>query len=628
MRRILLSIAIVAAAGSVYPAVAVAGSVYPSVTAEVQQSVSRSRLTRDYLTPTRIILTEGDVENELNLLQYSDSSHIYNGTTGQAMVNTRGCALLKSSPGCHASIVLDFGHELHGGIRITTGKTKGHEAKVRITLGESVSEALSSITPDGATNDHAIRDFVTVLPWIGVSEIGNSGFRFVRIELLDEDKTLAIREINAVEIGSDYPQLGSFRCSDSLLDSIWDTGRHTVKCNMQDYLWDGIKRDRLIWVGDMYPEVMSILYTYGAVDVVPRSLDFVTENFPLPAWMNGMCAYSIWWLLIQQRWYEYSGDSAYLEANRDYICGLVSQLCDNVSEDGRETLDGGRFLDWPSKADTQAVDTGLHALMIIAMRYGRELCATLGCNELEERCRACCDRLENRSEELKSAFFNAGIAHENPGRKQAIALMSLAEMIDRQEAADALLQGGCRGFSTFYGYFMLEALASAGRYDEAMSIIREYWGGMIELGATSFWEDFDISWMENAGRIDELPSVDKVDVHRCYGGYCYKSYRHSLCHGWASGPTAWMGRHILGFSPVKYGKDSGKAMCVYLDPHLGSLSWAEGSFPTPDGVVTVRIDRLPDGKVSALVSAPKGIKVKASENVGRLKLRNSRLPRK
>ena len=61
MRRILLSIAIVAAAGNLYPAVAVAGSVYPAVAAEVQQSVSRSRLTRDYLTPTRIILTEGDV---------------------------------------------------------------------------------------------------------------------------------------------------------------------------------------------------------------------------------------------------------------------------------------------------------------------------------------------------------------------------------------------------------------------------------------------------------------------------------------------------------------------------------------------------------------------------------------
>jgi hypothetical protein len=27
---------------------------------------------------------------------------------------------------------------------------------------------------------------------------------------------------------------------------------------MQEYLWDGIKRDRLVWIGDMYPEVSTI----------------------------------------------------------------------------------------------------------------------------------------------------------------------------------------------------------------------------------------------------------------------------------------------------------------------------------------------------------------------------------
>ena len=35
--------------------------------------------------------------------------------------------------------------------------------------------------------------------------------------------------------------------------------------NMQDCLWDGIKRDRLVWIGDMHPETMSILAVFGAV---------------------------------------------------------------------------------------------------------------------------------------------------------------------------------------------------------------------------------------------------------------------------------------------------------------------------------------------------------------------------
>ena len=45
-----------------------------------------------------------------------------------------------------------------------------------------------------------------------------------------------------------------------------------------------------------------------------------------------------------------------------------------------------------------------------------------------------------------------------------------------------------RSLSTFYGYYMLEALAQKDRYDDAINIIRQYWGAMLDLGATTFWE--------------------------------------------------------------------------------------------------------------------------------------------
>lgn len=32
---------------------------------------------------------------------------------------------------------------------------------------------------------------------------------------------------------------------------------------------------------------------------------------------------------------------------------------------------------------------------------------------------------------------------------------------------------------------------------------------MLDLGATTFWEDFDISWKESAARIDEIPQKEK-----------------------------------------------------------------------------------------------------------------------
>ena len=124
----------------------------------------------------------------------------------------------------------------------------------RMRLGESVSEAMSDISVEsGATNDHAMRDLIVSVPWYGVSEVGNSGFRFVRLDLLTEDVVVKLQEVRAIFVYRDLPYLGSFHSSNPRLDSIWMTGAYTAHLNMQNYLWDGIKRDRLVWMGDAHP---------------------------------------------------------------------------------------------------------------------------------------------------------------------------------------------------------------------------------------------------------------------------------------------------------------------------------------------------------------------------------------
>ena len=75
---------------------------------------------------------------------------------------------------------------------------------------------------------------------------------------------------------------------------------------------------------------------------------------------------------------------------------------------------------------------------------------------------------------------------------------------------------------------MLEALASAGKYDDALQIISNYWGGMLDLGATSFWEDLNYSDLAKAGRIDELVPEGVYDIHKDSGAYCYEGLRHSF----------------------------------------------------------------------------------------------------
>jgi hypothetical protein len=175
--------------------------------------------------------------------------------------------------------------------------------------------------------------------------------------------------------------------------------------------------------------------------------------------------------------------------------------------------------------------------------------------------------------------------------------------MDPEEASAIILKNGPEKFTSFMGYYLLEALALGGHYAEAIQLISDYWGRMLDLGATTFWEDFNYNDAKNAARIDGIVPEGKFDIHADGGAWCYVGLRHSFCHGWASGPTAWLSRHVLGVVPVEPGFRK-----VMIDPNLGDLEWAEGTFPTPYGIIEVRHEKNPDGSVSSRVKLPRGVK--------------------
>ena len=73
---------------------------------------------------------------------------------------------------------------------------------------------------------------------------------------------------------------------------------------------DGPKRDRLVWIGDLHPETMTVATVFGNQPIVPASLDLIRDETPLPKWMNGISSYSMWWVLIHRDWYRHQGDVA------------------------------------------------------------------------------------------------------------------------------------------------------------------------------------------------------------------------------------------------------------------------------------------------------------------------------
>ena len=287
-----------------------------------------------------------------------------------------------------------------------------------------------------------------------------------------------------------------------------------------------------------------------------------------------------------------NGDLDFLKRHKDYIVRLIDLIASKINDDGTETFGKFKFLDWPSTPNHKGVEAGYRALLVWALKDAGILCDILGEKEAAVKCASSVNKL------------NKKIMNDN-NLKQAAALMAVAGLEDPIKACNNVVAvDGPARFSTFYGLYMLDALSLAGMHQQAIDIISAYWGGMLDMGATTFWEDFDIEWMKNSARLDEFTPEGMNEIHGSFGAYCYPSYRMSLCHGWASGVTAWMSENILGIKIVEPG-----CKVLKIEPHLGNLQWVEGTFPTPEGVVKVQHTRLDNGKIETKVDAPEGIKV-------------------
>ena len=537
-----------------------------------------------YVQATRIVHAEG-VENAEALLLDKPL---------QIGLAERNCAVFKGK----ASVILDFGRELSGGARIFTFKTEG-EKKVRLRFGESVGETCAEV--DGgrgygkATNDHSLRDFCVELQNYSDMTFGQTGFRFLRIDSLSENSVFTIKTVVAAEDTDTRPQLGSFECNDELVNKIFDTAAYTLRlCLKNGYIWDGIKRDRLVWIGDLYPEMRAAHCLFGDVPETLRSLTFVKDETPLPAWMNHIPSYSLWWLTILADEYAINGDKNNFISYLPYIKGLIPQISEQVNEDGSLRFDWN-FVDWPTnyvegepleKKEDSAV--GIAYLMQITMQKIIGFLSDFG-----EDISLCEDILRR-----------LGKANLQVKRYKQIAALGVWAGDASPNNKEKLLAGGARGLSTFMSYPILTAVASYGEYEEALSMMKEYYGGMLSVGATTFWEDFDLDWLENCSRIDEMLQEGKTDIHGDKGAFCYLGYRHSLCHGWSAGVVPYLVETVAGIKPVGVGMRK-----IKIEPKLSGLEYVKVNYPTPFGTLQVEHRLQPDGRTVTSVSAPAGLEI-------------------
>jgi hypothetical protein len=117
-------------------------------------------------------------------------------------------------------------------------------------------------------------------------------------------------------------------------------------------------------------------------------------------------------------------------------------------------------------------------------------------------------------------------------------------------------------------FYELEAMCTLGEQPYVLDEIRDYWGGMLELGATSFWEKYN-------------PEHTGLEHYAMYG----RPYGKSLCHAWGASPVYLLGKYYVGIRPLSPGYET-----FEVRPVLGGLEWFDASVPTPEGDILVYMD--------------------------------------
>lgn len=491
-------------------------------------------------------------------------------------------------------VILDFGKEIYGAVRILS-KNVSSDATLRVRLGESVAEVCAVLGENGACNAHSIRDCrYPASQWTDLRTC-DTGFRFVRIDLENGD----FAEIKSVFTEAElcpYERRGYFKSNDETLNKIAETAAYTAElCVRNDYVWDGIKRDRTVWIGDLHPEMLTLIQLFGNIKEIENSLDCI-KNFLPNAWVNKIPAYSAWWIICLADYANYGGREEFVKGRLSFVKEILNDFERIVRKDGEVFYDDNKlelwagneyFFDWQTNnvADSKI---GWLALVSIAFKRAESLLKRYG-----EDCSLATELVErvskNRAE--KSVY------------KQVEALGFLAGRRSAEQVKSGLVKNGGEGISGFLGYYILTAAAETGNESAVIEMIKEYYGGMIEKGATTLWEDFDVDWLkDNPQSLEEVPKIGVKNIHRDYGKFCYKGLRHSLCHGWTSGVYAFLIRTVLGVKPA--GDGFGK---VEIKPNLLGLERAEGKVPTPYGDIFVS-HHTENGKIVSEVVLPEGVK--------------------
>jgi hypothetical protein len=401
---------------------------------------------------------------------------------------------------------------------------------------------------------------------------------------------------------------GWFQSSDDQLNRMWYSGAYTLQLNMKPAglnglpearIYDGAKRDRSIWTGDLLvqgPTVISTLGDVGAaylkssLDVLfaaqradgalPGSPDFGKGRSPAGSPLFYSNNYSGYGARAAIDYYRYTGDTAYILG---VLPNLRRELAYNDTFRTADNLVASNDRDFWQATQTGSV-TKYSIDYYILLREMAWLERTAGSADAAAGYDATADAVKAAvNAHLWSPGLGAyGQSTDHPDvlveDANALALQYDIVPADRRASVLRALTKLWTPYGAILGPGLQDptghtiepfgnGMETAGRFavgdvDGALALMRRTWGPMVDPGNPLYtgglWE-----FKNNDGGVNRATA--------------------SLAHGWAAAPTVQLTQQVLGIQPVGPGYATWT-----VQPRPGRLAWAHGVVPTGYGDISAR----------------------------------------
>lgn len=458
----------------------------------------------------------------------------------------------------NGGFLFDFGKEMYGNLYID-GVSPNET--IYVGYGESKEESLDKEWA-------CVRETIT-----GKSsyKLIPRAFRYIWIERKDCPKVYAELEYLPLEYR------GKFECDIKAVNDIWDMCAYTLHLNAREVFTEAIKRDRWLWGGDAYQEFKFNKYLFHDKDIDRRSMIGLRGKDPLIEHINTITDYSLYWIIGLDEYYMTYGDLDFIKFIYKRAVTMMDFCRTKEDEDGFIVGKDNDwvFVDW-ADMDKSGVVCAEQMLYVQAFKTMHKLSKLVGEENAEYGRRA-----EELLEKVNKYFWNEEMgAYVDNFKAEKL-------QVTRHANVFAVMYGLCDAHKTekiakhvlcsdeitkittpyFEGY-ELDAMGKIGNLDYIFDMIMSYWKGMMDLGATTVWEEYK-------------PELSGVEHYAMYG----RKFQKSLCHAWGASPIYLLGKYFLGVEETSAGYKT-----FTVKPQLGKFGYIKGTVPAGSGSVDVYLD--------------------------------------